>query len=620
MIEIKDIKDPKFLKDFPKDDLPELATRIREFILKEVSINGGHLSSNLGIVDLTLALCKTFDPSKDIFLFDVGHEAYTYKILTGRAGKFDTLRKKNGISGFQSMSESSYDKYEAGHSSTSLSTAMGMAIARDLDKKNYNIISIIGDGSFSNGLVYEALNHIGSSNHKQIIILNDNDMSISENVGAFHNMLDEIRAGKKYTNTKYKTKRVLKKTKFGNGIYKFLDHIKDGLKRLYLKQNSMFTDLGLEYYGPINGHDYDEMLKYLEIAKNEDKSVILHVITEKGKGYQYAENDILGKYHGIGAFDISSGEEVHKTNLPSFSEIVATDVYNFARKDKNIVVITPGMTYGSKLLTIKEKLPTQFIDVGIAEEHALLLANGLALNGKKPIVFIYSTFLQRGYDEIVHDIARMNSNVIIIVDRAGLVPSDGVSHQGTFDLPMLSSIPNVIITSPKDAKEANDMIFTALETGGPFVIRIPKINIKYDYNRPSYFKTGTWEVLKEGLDAFIISYGDFVNKALNISDMLENDGKHVAVVNARFTKPYDEKLFKAIVKMNKPIYVYEENPKLGSLGSVLCKDVQDYEYTSKITCIGLNCEYLTHATRDELLEMTKLDENSVYNLIKKDLE
>lgn len=620
MIEVDKIKDSKFVKDLSIEDMQNLAIDIRTFILDKVSNNGGHLSSNLGIVDLTIALAKVFDFNKDKILFDVGHECYTYKILTGRADKFDTLRKKNGISGFQSMKESKYDVFEAGHSSTSLSTSMGMAIARDLDKKDYNIISVIGDGSFENGLVYEALNHIGDSNNKQIIILNDNDMSISENVGAFHNMLDKIRAGKSYTNTKTRTKKILSKTRMGNFIFRRLDNFKNNLKKLYLKKGSMFTDLGLEYYGPINGHDYVELIKYLEIAKSEDKSVILHVITEKGKGYSFAEEDRIGKFHGISAFDKNTGEVINKTNLPSFSEIVATDVYNYIRKDKDIIVITPGMTYGSCLTKIKESFPKQFIDVGISEEHSLLLANGLSLNGKKPIVFIYSTFLQRGYDQIVHDIARMNSNVTIIVDRAGLVPSDGISHQGVFDTPMLMSVPNMIVTSPKDAKEANDMIYTSLNHNGPFIIRIPKINLKYDYNKPSYFKPGSWEVLSEGLDGFIISYGDFINNALEVKDMLAKDNINLSVVNARFIKPYDKKLFKAIVNMNKPIYIYEENPKLGSLGSVLCTDIQEYDYTSKIRVIGLNNEFQEHASRNELIKSNNLDSNSLYDVIKKDFE
>lgn len=615
-MEIKNIENPKFLKDLSIPDLEELSINIREFILDNVSKTGGHLSSNLGIVDLTIAMLKVFDADKDIFLFDVGHEAYTYKILTGRAKDFDKLRKKGGLSGFQSLKESKYDHFEAGHSSTSLSTATGMAIARDLDKKKYNIISVIGDGSFSNGLCYEALNQIGSSSNKQIIILNDNDMSISENVGAIHNMLDKIRSSKGYEKTKKDTKNILKKTKVGTAIYKFFDSIKDGFKKLYLRKGSMFTDLGLEYYGPINGHDYKELLKYLEIAKNEEKSVILHVITEKGKGYPLAEEDKLGKFHGISAFDKNTGEVINKTNLYSFSEIIATDVYNYAIKDKDIICITPGMTYGSKLLTIKDKLPKQFIDVGIAEEHALLLANGLALAGKKPFVFIYSTFLQRGYDEIVHDIARMNSGVTLLIDRAGFVPSDGISHQGTFDIPMMESIPNMIITSPRDAREANDMIYTSLDSNAPFAIRFPKTNIKYDYNKARKLPIGSWETLSEGLDLFVITYGDFVNKAVSVMEKLEDEGIHINVVNARFQKPIDKKLFNAIVKTNKPIVVYEESMILGSLGSVLCEEVQTLEYNSKISLMGINDTYQVTASREELIELNKLSEDDLYNKIK----
>lgn len=622
-MEIKDIKDPKFLKDMSVEDLKLLSIDMRKYILDSVSKTGGHLSSNLGIVDLTIAMLKVFDIDKDKFLFDVGHECYPYKILTGRAKDFDKLRKKDGLSGFQSMKESKYDHFEAGHSSTSLSTATGMAIARDLDKKNYNIISIVGDGSFSNGLCFEALNQIGSIPNKQIIILNDNDMSISENVGALHNMLDKIRSSKKYEKTKASTKNALKKTKFGMFIYKIIDGIKSAFKKLYLRKGSMFTDLGIEYYGPINGHDYVELLKYLEIAKNENKSVILHVITEKGKGYPLAEEDKLGKFHGIVAFNKDTGEVINTsnpTNLPSFSEIIATDVYNYAKKDDSIICITPGMTYGSKLLTIKDKLPKQFIDVGIAEEHALLVANGLALSGKKPFVFIYSTFLQRGYDEIVHDIARMNSNVTFMIDRSGFVPSDGVSHQGVFDIPMMMSVPNMIITSPKDAREADDMIYTSLSTKGPFAIRFPKKNIKYDYNKARKLPIGSWETLSEGLDLFIITYGDFVNIASSVMDRLNDENIHINVVNARFQKPIDTKLFNAILKTNKPIIIYEESTKLGSLASVLCEVVEETDYNGKITIMGLNDEYQCTASREELIKLNNLDEESLYNKVKEILK
>lgn len=611
--------DYKKIKDMDIAQMKYLSIEMRDFLIENISKTGGHLSSNLGIVDLTIAMMKVFDPKEDIFLYDVGHQCYPYKMLTNRCDKFSSLRQKDGLSGFQSINESEYDHYEAGHSATSISTGLGMALARDMNKEKHEIISIIGDGSIGNGLAYEAINQLGDLKTKQIIILNDNQMSISQNVGAIHNLLDTIRAGKGYNNAKKNTKSFLNKTKFGKWIISLLNFIKNSLKKIYLKKGTLFSDFGIEYYGPINGHDYKELIKYLNIAKKESKPVLLHVITQKGKGYKYAEEDTTGKYHGVGSFDVETGV-VLSNNLPSFSEIISSYVYNFAKKDKDIICITPGMSYGSKLETIKEKLPNQFLDVGIAEEHGLLVANGLALQNKKPIVFIYSTFLQRCYDQIVHDIARMNTGAILCIDRAGFVPDDGISHQGVFDIPLLMNVPNMIISMPKDAKEANDLIATALESKLPFAIRYPKINIKYDYGKAKKLSIGSWEVIKKGSDAILISYGDFINKADNIAKKLNESGIDIAIINARFIKPYDTKMFEEIAKTNKPIYIYEESMKKGSLGSVLATDISNYDYKGKLRIFAINDEFLTHAKRDELIELCSLDEETIINEIKKDFK
>ncbi len=612
MTKITDIKNPDFIKSLDIHGMVELSKELNTYILNEVSENGGHLSSNLGSIDLTIALLKVFDANKDIIIFDVGHQCYAYKILTGRASKFDTLRKKDGISGFQSISESKYDHYEAGHSSTSLSAATGFAIARDLDKKNYNVISVIGDGSFANGLAYEALNHIGSIPNKQIIILNDNQMSISQNVGAMHNFLDTIRGGKSYNFFKEKTKKGLRILPLGKYIYNFIDRIKTSLKRVYVKRGSVFNDLGLEYYGPINGHDFNELIKYLNIAKNEKNSVILHVITKKGIGYEPAEKDTIGKYHGIGPFDLKTGELKKTNNLPSYSEVISSYVFNYAKKDHDIICITPGMCYGSKLDIFREKLPKQYIDVGINEEHSLILANSLALSKKKPFLFIYSTFLQRGYDELVHDIARMDQNITICIDRAGLVPGDGISHQGIFDIPFMMSIPNMIITMPKDSREANDLIYTSINTPHPFAIRFPKTNLKYDYNKGTELKIGSWETLKAGNDLTIITYGDFVTRALNVANKLEDADVSIKVVNARFVKPIDQSLFKELMKENKPIIVYEESMEIGSLGSYLTKESMKYkEFNNKIHVLGIPDKFINIGSREELISDLHLDEKSL---------
>ena len=616
MINLNNINNPDFLKKLNNDELSVLSNQIRNFIIDNVSKTGGHLSSNLGIVDLTIALLKVFDVNKDKIIFDVGHECYPYKILTGRASKFKTLRKLNGLNGFQKMSESKYDHYEAGHSSTSLSVGLGFALARDLDNKKHNVICVIGDGSISNGLCYEALNHIGSINTRLIIILNDNEMSISQNVGALHNFLDQIRGSKNYNNAKTNTKNLLNKTKIGNKIASFIDKTKNNIKMLYIRKGSFFTSLGLEYYGPINGHDYKEMLKYLEIVKNEDKPVILHVITKKGLGYKPSEEDTDGTFHGVEPFNISDGSPKNLYNLPTFSEVISSYVFNFAKKDKDIICITPAMSKGAKLEVIKEKLPKQFIDVGINEEHSLLLANGLAINNKKPIVFMYSTFLQRGYDEIVHDIARLNQHVIICVDRAGFVSGDGDTHQGLFDIPFLISVPNIVLSMPKDAKEANSLLYTALNEKLPFVIRYPKINIKYDFNKPEHLKIGSWEVVTSGEDGVIITYGDFVSRAQNIVNQLkENDNINLTIINARFIKPIDENMLIKLLKYYKKIFIYEESIINSSLGSIICEFKEEIQTNNEIYLYGVPDKYMFTATREELIKLNELDEDSIYKKI-----
>ena len=616
MIDLKKIKNPDFLKNMNNDELEKLGSEIRNFIVENVSNTGGHLSSNLGITDLTIAMLKVFDVKKDKIIFDVGHQCYPYKILTGRADRFNTLRKYQGLDGFQKMSESNFDHYEAGHSSTSLSVGFGYALARDLDNKKYNVICVIGDGAIANGLAYEALNHIGNSNTRLIIILNDNEMSISQNVGAIHNLLDQIRAGKSYNKTKKNTRNILYKTKVGSFVGNVLDKTKNNLKMLYTKNGAFFNYLGLEYYGPINGHDYKEMIKYLEIVKNEDKPVILHVITKKGYGYAPAENDKIGLYHGVNPFNISDGSPKKVNNLPSYSEVISSYVFNYAKKDKDIICITPAMTNGSKLEVIKEKLPKQYIDVGINEEHSILLSGALAVSGKKPILFMYSTFLQRGYDEIVHDIARMNQKVIFCIDRAGFVSNDGDTHQGLFDVPFLLDIPNMVVTMPKDAEEANSLLNTALNYNGPFVIRYPKINLKYAFNKPKSYEIGKWEVIGNGEDGVIITYGDFANRAINICERLKNDNINLIIINALFLKPMDEKMLSKILKYYNKVFIYEENFVDSSLGSKILTYSGENNFSNEFYLYGVPEKFMFTASREELIKLNGLDEETIYEKIK----
>ncbi len=615
-INIIDIKNPKFLKKMSIKELEELSNDIRKFIINKVSVTGGHLSSNLGVVDLTIALHKVFDSPKDKFIFDVSHQCYTHKILTGRANKFDSLRKTNGLSGFQKRGESEYDSYEAGHSSTSLSAALGMALARDKNKEDYNVIAIIGDGSMGNGLSYEAINHIGSIDTKLIIILNDNEMSISKNVGAFHNHLDKIRASYKYNNSKSNTKKILNKIPLvGKKIEQGISNFKSSIKKLYLKEGFLFEELGLKYFGPINGHDYNELLMYLEMAKKETKPVIIHVITQKGKGYEYAENDIIGSWHGTGPFEIESGIRINKNdNLVTWSEVISNHLIELTKKNKKINVITPAMAGGSKLLKYKELYPNNFIDAGIAEEHALVLANGMSIEGLIPFVSIYSTFLQRGYDEVIHDICRMNTHVVLGIDRCGIVGEDGETHQGIYDLTFLLPIPNIVISTPKDSIEAGNLLYTAINNNKPFCIRYSKDKLKYEKKDYKMIKIGSWEKVTDGKDAVIISYGYLLNKALIVKELLK-DKIDLSIINARFQKPIDEDMFKDILTSYKNIYIYEEQTIINSLGSYLVNYANMNNYKGNIKIFGIKDKFVLQGSKEEILKELELDEESISNKI-----
>ena len=606
-MEIGNIKNPLFLKKMSVFELEELSRDIRNFLIDKISITGGHLSSNLGIVDLTIAIHKVFNAPKDKIIFDVGHQSYTHKILTGRAHEFDKLRQYNGLSGFQKMSESIYDSYEAGHSSTSLSAALGYAIARDLDKKKHNVIAIIGDGSIGNGLAYEALNHIGSLNTKLIVILNDNEMSISKNVGAIHNTLDKIRSN-------FKNEKIKKVPYLGKKIKSGTKLIKESFKKIYMKEGYLFEEFGFTYYGPINGHDYDEMLNYLEIAKKSNRPVLLHVITEKGKGYKYAESDIEGIWHGISPFDKETGIIKSKNDgLISWSEVISNHLIDIAKTNKDIIAITPAMANGSKLNKFKELYKDRFIDVGIAEEHALVMANSMAIAGKKPFVSIYSTFLQRGYDQVFHDIARMDSNVVIGIDRAGIVGEDGETHQGLYDIAFLNHIPNMIIAAPKNSSEAKGILEFAFNSKHPFAIRYSKQRIEYN-NESLVISDYSWEEIKKGSDAVIITYGDFVNNAKIIANNLKKDKLNIGIINARFIKPIDTSMLDKIIKTKKPIIVYEEACLIGSLGSMISSYIVNSN--TRIKCFGIKDTFVKQGKYDIIIKKLGLDVDTMTSNIK----
>lgn len=618
-MDIKNIKNPKFLKKLKINELETLSDDIRKYIIDSVSITGGHLSSNLGVVDLTIALHKVFDSPKDKIIFDVSHQCYTHKILTGRAKDFDKLRQLDGLSGFQKREESPHDAYEAGHSSTSLSAALGMALARDKQNKKNNVIAVIGDGSMGNGLAYEALNHIGSTKTKLIIILNDNEMSISENVGALHNNLDKIRANNNYNNAKDKTKDILNHIPLiGSKINSGLKRIKSSVKKLYLKDGYLFEELGLKYYGPINGHDYKELITYLEMAKKETEPVLIHVITEKGKGYKPSEGDSQGIWHGVGPFEIETGNFVKKEdNKVTWSEVISNHLIELTNKNKDIMVITPAMAGGSKLIKYKELYPDNFIDAGIAEEHALVLANGMAVEGLIPFVSIYSTFLQRGYDQVIHDIARMNTHVIIGIDRAGIVGEDGETHQGIYDLTFLLPIPNLIISTPKDSVEAGNLLYTATLSKRPFAIRYSKDKLDYKTENYKIIPIGSWEELSNGKDAVLITYGSLIDKANKIKQNLSKNNIDISIINARYQKPIDTKMFDKILKEYQNIFIYEETTYINSLGSYLVNYANEKEYNGNINIFAIHDEFIKQGKKEEVLKLLELDEKSITNKIRK---
>lgn len=604
-IEIENIKDAGFLKKLSHQELENLSSDIKEFLVDSVSKTGGHLSSNLGVVDLTVSLHKSFNFKKDKIIFDVGHQSYTHKILTGRAKEFKSLRKFGGLSGFQALSEG--DDYESGHSSTSLSAALGFAISRDMSNKKHHVVAVIGDASISNGLSCEAINHIGASNTKLIIVLNDNGLSIGQNVGALHNLFDKIRSNSKYSSAKDNTKSVLNKIPFaGSRLVKFTSITKRAIKSIFIKDGSIFESLNITYLGPINGHDYYEMEKYFSMAKKVSGPVIVHVITVKGLGYKFSENDVTGAWHGVGPFDKTTGAIKEKH---IYADVISKELFKLAKANKDIIAITAAMTNGSKLKNFRENLPKQFIDVGIAEEHALVLSNSLALDGKKPVIFLYSSFLQRGYDQIVHDIAKMKSGVLICIDRAGVIGEDGASHQGLFDVSMLLSVPNMVVACPSNASEALGLLKLGLKSKLPFALRYSKNEVDSKYAEKE-IKFGSWKRLTSGKSASIITYGDFVQNALNIAKVLEKEGIYIEVINAVFIKPIDEVMLKSIT--NETIFVYEEATKIGSLGSYLST-------FRPVDILAVEDQFVKHGKRSDVLKDLSLDEDSVIKYIKSKL-
>ena len=604
---IKEIKDSKFLKNMKNDELEALANDIRHFLLDNVSKTGGHLSSNLGSVELIIALHKSFDLDNDKLLFDVGHQAYTHKILTGRADKFDTLRQIDGLSGFLSNEESKYDVFESGHSSTSLSTAMGMAKARDNDRLNYEIVSIIGDASIANGISFEALNNLSNQNNKVIIVLNDNDMSINKSVGAIAKQLSNVRSSKSYAKFKIWFEKTFKKhPKFVNFVHRCIHRI-----ALIFRSDNMFDNFKVSYLGPVDGHNFKKLEKAFNKAKSYPESILVHVKTKKGKGYKYAEDDKTGKFHGIKPFDLATGEVIEQdiNNEKSFTEEIASVIYEELKNNKQAYLISSAMYDTTKMGNCFIDFPSNCIDVGIAEEHSISLANGLALANKYPYVSIYSTFLQRGYDQIVHDVARINSNVTFLVDRSGIVGEDGKTHQGVFDVSMVYPLDNTIIAMPSEIKYVRPLFECLKQVNGPKFIRYQKLSTSIEDNTHTiHFGRFIEEIYDESYEKTIIAVGHSCYKLKQL--ILQNNLK-INLINPIFLKPIDIDCLNKII--NTKIYVYDNT----SLFEGFTSQILDYysKNNKSIEAFTLPNSYIKHGKYQDILKYLSLDEEYILNKV-----
>lgn len=621
-MDVSKIKDPSFIKNLTDDELVELSCDIRQFLIEKCAITGGHIGANLGVVELTIAMHRSFNSPQDKLIFDVGHQAYIHKILTGRGEKFDTLRQYKGLSGFPKLNESPHDVWEAGHSSTSLSAAIGMAKARDILGEDYDVVPIIGDGALTGGMALEALNHIGHDKTDMTIVLNDNEMSIAPNVGAMHNMFGRLRTNQNYNRAKVDIDGFLSKLPGGHKLRDSADRIKDSLKYLVVT-GVFFEELGIKYVGPVDGHNFNDLKEAFETSKRINGPVIVHVITKKGKGYRPAENDKIGTWHGLGPYKLETGEQVKgSSKAPAWSQIFSDTVQSFAENDKHIVAITPAMPVGSKLTRFQAELPDQFFDVGIAEQHAVTMAAGLAANGMKPYVAIYSTFLQRAYDQMLHDVDRQNLHVVFGIDRSGLVGADGETHQGVFDIPFLSHMPNITIMMPKDENEARHMLHSAFyEYSGPIAIRYPRgngIGVEVDDNlQPVPY--GKWETLHDGEDVAVLSFGPTLQLIEEVRDELLKEGITIEVVNARFIKPLDTDYLDKIAQEDKAIITVEESMLSGGFGSLIVNYFNDKHQHIDIKRIGIDDEYIEHGDVELLLNDIGISKANIINEIKQSL-
>lgn len=612
---LEQIKKENDIKNIDPKDYKKLAEEIRQFLIEKISESGGHLGSNLGAVELTMALHLVLDFPKDKLIWDVGHQSYTHKLLTGRKDGFDSLRKFGGMSGFPKRRESSCDAFDTGHSSTSISAGLGLVKARDIQNENYRVVSVIGDGSLTGGMAYEALNNASRMGSNYIIVLNDNNMSISENIGGISRYLNGIRTNEKYLELKDSIYYGLKDgSPSGQKVVRGIQNVKNSIKHLVIP-GMFFEDMGITYLGPVDGHDIRAMKKVFNEAKGVKNAVLVHVITQKGKGYEPARKH-PSRFHGAEPFDIETGIPKKQKEKATYTDVFATVINKLAERDDRIVAITAAMPDGTGLKRFAAHYPNRFFDVGIAEEHAVTFAAGLAAGGLKPIVAIYSSFLQRAYDQILHDVCIQNLPVVFAIDRAGLVGSDGETHQGIFDLSYLSSIPNMHIMAPKNKWELSDMLKFAFRLEAPVAIRYPRgcaCDLMKENREPIQF--GKAELLYEGKDVALLAVGSMVEMSLAVKELLEKDGITPTIVNARFVKPIDKEMIDQLSENHTYLVTLEENVLSGGFGEKVLSYVTEQRFSVKVIHIALPDDYVEHGNVTLLKKEVGIDAESIAKII-----
>jgi 1-deoxy-D-xylulose-5-phosphate synthase len=601
---LQQVNSPGDIRALTVAQLEQLAGEIREEIIVTVARNGGHLAPNLGVVELTLALHKIFQTPRNKIIWDVGHQCYVHKLITGRREQFDTLRRHGGLSGFPRPDESEHDAFGTGHSSTSISAALGMALARDMKGEDYSVVAVIGDGAMTGGMAFEALNHAGHLQKDLIVVLNDNEMSIAPNVGAMAGYLNRIRTDPKYSRGKDEIEHILRRIpSIGSTVLKVAERLKDSFKYLVVP-GMIFEELGFTYLGPIDGHNIQSMINTFEQAKSLGGPVLVHVITQKGHGYAPAVEK-ADKFHGIGPFDISSGDCLKKNDISTYTEIFGRTLVQLAERDPSIVAITAAMCSGTGLTEFAGKFPHRFFDVGIAEQHAVTLAAGMAISGLKPVVAIYSTFLQRAYDQILHDVCLQNLPVVFAIDRGGIVGDDGPTHHGLFDYSYLRNIPNITIMAPADENELQHMLNTALHVNGPCALRYPRgtgLGVALD-RQYREIPAGKAKVLSEGKDITLLAVGNMVPVARRAATMLKEQGVLATVINARFVKPLDASCIAEHAKRTGRLITIEENVLAGGFGSAVLELLESLGlHNIRVKCLGIADTFVEHGSQALLRE------------------